>query len=219
LSGGITRKRIRNEIEGEQIVSSSHDLTVVNLGTNVTRIWNSTLLSLSVGANRGVRALGASKDPDDLPHDAPRFQYFAWTYGLSASRSFRIADLRLQWQSEVQGMYSNDTLYGTEELALGTLYTVRGFRESTVSGNRGTYLRNSFALPLSFGSGSWVSRVQPNVGYDVGHIHGEPTISSWTAGCDLAVGPAFAHLAYSRPIDRPDHTEDGWLYATVSVSF
>jgi hemolysin activation/secretion protein len=219
LSGGATRKRIRNEIERELLDSSSHDLTVLSLETNLTRIWNRTLFSLSVGANRGVRALGASEDADDLPHAAPQFQYLAWTYALSASRSFAVRNVHLQWNTEVRGLYSNDVLYGTEELALGTLYTVRGFRESTISGNRGVYLRNSFALPLSLGSGGWAARLQPNVGYDVGHINGNPTLSGWTAGCDLTLGPAFAHFAYSRPIHTPNNKEDGWLYGSVTFSF
>lgn len=219
LSAGLTNKRIRNEIEGAAIDSSSHDLAVVSVETNLTRAWNGLLLSFSVGMNRGTRALDADEDAGDLPDDAPRYQYQAWTYAASAGRGFRIGSLRASWRSELRGMYSDDVLYGTEELALGTLYTVRGFRESTISGNRGTYLRNSLYLPVSFGSRSWTARLQPNVGYDIGHIHGEPTISSWTAGCDIEIGPAFAQFMYSRPIDTPDGTEDGWLYGGVTVSF
>ena len=59
---GLTVKDVRNYIEGEQIDSSSHKLSVFNLGINVTEFWRGALLSVDVGVDKSVRIFGSQHD-------------------------------------------------------------------------------------------------------------------------------------------------------------
>jgi hemolysin activation/secretion protein len=221
--GGLTLKDIRNYIEGEQIDSSSHKLSVANLDTNITRFWRGALLSATVGIDVGLQAFGARGDDDGLPSYAPRAQYIKYKYGFSVQRTFE-SQPALRWQSELRGQYSPDTLYGTEQLAIGNLFNVRGFRETTISGGSGAYLRNTLGLPLHTAALP-STQFEPYVGYDIGHIPSEDTISGWALGCRAAMRYGSMQVEYAHPATSA-HTqisstrkEEGWFYASASLSF
>jgi len=220
FNSGLTLKRIRNYIEGEAIDTSSHDFSILNLGTDVSRFVNDTLLSFTASYNAGLRAFGAYDDAANLPADAPSAQYKSWQYGISANKPFVLLNQRFSWQSDFRGQFSRDTLYGTEEFSIGSLYNVRGFRETSFSGHRGNYLRNTLGMPIGIDIAALPAQLQPYIGYDIGHIHQQRTISGWTAGCDFAVGPVSTQIAYSHPASSPDDPdEDGWIYASFTVIF
>ncbi|MES1195629.1 MAG: ShlB/FhaC/HecB family hemolysin secretion/activation protein [Steroidobacter sp.] len=220
VTGGFTFKDVRNDIEGEQIDSSSHKLSVVNVETSVTRFISGALLSAELGIDRGVRALGSQHDEAGLPDDAPHAQYTIYKYGLSVQRTFQSEPTDIHWQSELRGQYSNDTLYGTEQLTIGNLFNVRGFREYTVSSNRGVYLRNTLGFPFHAGGDA---SIEPYIGYDTGHVAGQDTVAGWTAGCRVSMRNGSLQLEYAQPEtalpSSSSSKESGWLYASATVSF
>jgi hemolysin activation/secretion protein len=66
---------------------------------------------------------------------------------LYSSMKFDIG-IPITWILTADGQYSFQNLYGVDQQSLGGEWTVRGFRESTISGDDGFYVRNDVRLPL-----------------------------------------------------------------------
>jgi hemolysin activation/secretion protein len=115
------------------------------------------------------------------------------------------------------GQSSSDALYGTEQIAIGNLYTVRGFRDTNLPGRSGYYVRNDLGLQLPFANGQF----RPYVGYDFGHVESAGTLQSWTVGADTSIAGATLQLAYSQPVAVPSGIprESGWFYARLAFTF
>lgn len=56
--------------------------------------------------------------------------------------------LPLYYTLTFDSQYSFDTLYGSDQFSVGGEYTVRGFRESNISGDIGYYIRNDLKINL-----------------------------------------------------------------------
>ena len=224
IGGGLTLKQIRNEIADLPIEVSSANLTVFDLGVNASVVAFGAMLSANAGVATGANAMGATADDASRPAGAPRAQFVKYTYGGSLYRSFSVGGQSLTWQTLVSGQYSQDPLYGAEQTAIGSLYTVRGFRTTSLAGRSGLYARNELGMPLPaprwFGLDS-LKQIKPYVGYDLGHISKTGTLEGWSAGLDLAFSNATLQIAYAHPVDAPDYLpkEHGWVYARLALSY
>jgi hemolysin activation/secretion protein len=111
---------------------------------------------------------GALKDEDGLPGEAPRAQFGKIKYGLNWLRPFKVGGVHATWTTALTGQHARDVLYGSEQILIGGLYSVRGFVNNTLSGDSGWYVRNEAAfhpvlplasLPLRLYAGLDVGRV------------------------------------------------------------
>jgi hemolysin activation/secretion protein len=217
FGGGVTLKQTNNFIAGTRIDNSSADLTVLDLGSNLSWITGEALLSFDLGVAAGVDALGATRDDPARPSGAPQAKFSKLTYGASLLRPFKAGSTAAYFQSRLLGQSSSDSLYGTEQIAIGNLYTVRGFRTTSLPGRSGYYVRNDLGFQLPMGNVS----LRPYVGYDFGHVESAGTLQGWTLGADVSIGGATLALAYSRPVSVPTgiQKESGWLYGRLAFSF
>jgi hemolysin activation/secretion protein len=225
FTGGITFKQTENFIADTKIDASSADLTIVDFGTNVTWIQAGTLISLNAGVAAGINAFGATKDDSTRPPGAPQAQYEKLTYGGSLLKSFDAGTIPLSWQTSLVGQYSQDHLYGTEQISIGNLFTVRGFRKTNLPGKTGFYVRNDFGMPLPlqrvFGAAVPSGQIKPYLGYDFGNVNGVGSLQGWTAGVAVSMARATFQLAWSQPISMPSllPQEHGWLYASLLLNY
>lgn len=98
--------------------------------------------SLDIGVSQGLDDGKTSRDAAGLATDAPHAQFTK--YDVSASLQWAI---NADWQIKEQlgGQWSDRGLYGSEQLFLGGVATVRGFQEDGLTGERGAYLRSELA--------------------------------------------------------------------------
>lgn len=152
MASGVTRKTGNNYLAGQFLGVSSRTLTVLDLDSSLTTVVMDGVLSLDFGYSRGTTWAGALEDPQNLPVTSPRAQFGKLRYGAGFSRPFTLGDQRLSWNSQFSGQHAMDTLYGSEQILIGGLYSVRGFVSNTLSGDSGYYVRNDLswftALPL-----------------------------------------------------------------------
>ncbi|HYD56689.1 MAG TPA: ShlB/FhaC/HecB family hemolysin secretion/activation protein [Burkholderiales bacterium] len=233
LATGLTLKDNRAFLNRELISVSSRKLTVLDGGASLAvNAWGG-LWSFDAGFAQGLDAAGALTDAPGLPDIAPRAQFFKWTFGASFNRPLRLAGHMLSLQSSVTGQHSRDVLYGTEQILIGGPFSVRGFRDTAVSGDSGFYWRNELGLPLPlqqvFGEAAPPGVLRPYVGYDVGRVfdkHGVPggTLAGTTIGLHLAAAPLSLQLGYSRPHRAsarlaPTADEDRYTYVRIALDF
>jgi hemolysin activation/secretion protein len=143
-------------------------------------------VTLDAGVSQGLSAFEAD-------HNAPgisRFDAHGQFTKLDATATFtvplpRVANADLAWRGRIGGQYANVALFGSEQLFLGGMDTIRGFRAGQIAGDRGLCSRNEIA---------WVNvpawhdaRIEPYVFLDAGKaslvaIGGFPSLVGTGAG-------------------------------------
>ncbi|MFP6560601.1 ShlB/FhaC/HecB family hemolysin secretion/activation protein [Paraburkholderia sp. B3] len=143
-------------------------------------------VTLDAGISQGLPWFEADHDAPDIPSDYAHSQFTK----LDATGTFaiplpKLGHAALVYRGTVGGQFTNVALYGTEQLYLGGMDTIRGFRSGDLAGDRGFYSRNELA---------WVNvpvwhdgRVEPYVFLDAGKANliatpGFPTLVGVGAG-------------------------------------
>lgn len=124
-------------------------------------------VTLDTGLSQGLPWLGADHDAANIPRTDAHAQFTkfdataTWTVPLP-----KLAGAALAYRGTLGGQYTNVALYGTDQLYLGGMDTIRGFRSGDIAGDRGFYSRNELA---------WVNvpawhdgRIEPYVFLDAG---------------------------------------------------
>ena len=161
------------------IEASTRRLSMGNLDLSHSRRQWGGIWLLGLGYERGLTWFGALKDDPDRDSEAPKAQFRKWTCNGSYQLPFDVWSQAFVWTAETRAMYSPDTLYGTERFGLGGAYSVRGFRDETLSGERGFYLRNEIGWSL-VKADFWgdpilkaaIGGVTPYIAYDWGRVGG-----------------------------------------------
>jgi hemolysin activation/secretion protein len=218
LAGGLTGKRTRNYIAATLIEVSSTELAIADFGTSLSLVGAGMLLSFDLGYAQGLDSLGAAEDDPARPTGAPQAQFTRLSYGATLARPFAAFGKQAAWRSALSGQRSHDSLYGTEQIAIGSLYTVRGFRRTSLSGRSGYYARNDLGVQLPFDG----FLLRPYAGYDFGYVEGAGTLQGWTLGLDVGIsGGVTLQFAWSAPTSVPSgfDREGGWLYARFAFAY
>jgi hemolysin activation/secretion protein len=141
---------------------------------------------VDAGISQGLPWLGANHDGPDAPRDYAHGQFTK--VDLTASYALPLPKLGgalLVYRGTLGGQYTNVALFGTEQLYLGGMDTIRGFRSGDYAGDRGFYTRNELV---------WVNvpawhngRIEPYVFFDAGKanliaVPGFPTLAGIGGG-------------------------------------
>ncbi len=230
LSASLVYKESENLVLGNRIETGSRALTVANFTLTHTRFMLGGSWALSASYERGLDWFGALDDKDQTAID-PRAQFDKVSASLSLQRPFKVSDWQFIYHGLLSGQYSEDLLFGSEQISLGGYYNIRGFRESVTFGNNGLFSRNELELFLPaiptpkhreiFGQFSVFGAV------DFGRVYGQreyaletQDVSGWAAGIRSSYGKLDFELAVSEAIEAPDFVEDETLiYARGGVNF
>jgi hemolysin activation/secretion protein len=137
----------------ENWIRDMKSITGSRKSSNINIFWNNTIyhpfgiLIVKPSYQRGLDWFGSRRDPSDIYETEPHLQYDMARLYLYSSMKFNVG-IPLIWNLTADGQYSFDSLYGTDQQSLGGEWTVRGFRDSTISGDRGFYVRNDFRVPI-----------------------------------------------------------------------
>lgn len=230
LTGSLTHKKIKNYVEDLLLDVSSRKLTVAGLLATHSRRLGQGLIAISAGYEVGLRSLGA-KDDYDRGLDSPEAQFEKYTADLTIIQNFQLAGLNFVATSGARGQWTPDTLYSSERFSIGSLSTVRGFKESSVIGDIGGLIRNELAVRLPIeqpGLSDVISEFRPFIAADYGVISqddDEPfeggRMSGWAIGVRASGEHVELALTYARPIDAPSFIEDrgSELYFSAQLAF
>lgn len=170
LSATLTVKDSTNYLAGNLLGVSSRKLSVLDLVSSTSTALGGGALSLDAGYARGLRVGGALADVAELPDDAPHAQFGKFTLGLNYHLPFEIGGVNAGWSAQVTGQYAQHTLYGSEQLLIGGLYSVRGFVDNTLSGDHGWYARNELSLRPLLTLGRQAVPLRLYGAFDVGRV-------------------------------------------------
>ena len=119
---------------------------LADLCVGISHLWRrpKTVMTFGLSFAHGFDWLDESPDDDQTSSAGdpePEFNNFSFSVSL-------ITELKswLTWQSQLQTQYGFEPLQSTEQLYVGDYYSVRGYRNSFVSGDWGGYWRNDFLI-------------------------------------------------------------------------
>ena len=166
----LTKKKNRNYLNDQLLSVASRRLSTVDLGTSWNTKWSGGVLGLSATHTWGTTAFDALNDPPDLPDNAPHAQYRKWNYSGYWHKNLTLGPQTIKWKTSLSGQQSSMVLYGTEQFSIGSLYTVRGFRDTSIAGDTGYYWRNDLAMPFYANIDGTALTIEPYIGMDYGEI-------------------------------------------------
>lgn len=218
---GLTRRRTNNQLAGERLAVSSPTLSVFSLGANYSAVVGRGYLTLNPMISHGLHMLGATPDNPQYD-DAPRSEFRKLS--LSGSYFYPLTS-SLYYLTSAHGQTTADNLYSSERISVGGQYSVRGFKEQYLTGNRGAYWRNEL---------NWQWMTLPGLGelsltsaLDTGWVQGRTGKIDGGNVTGAAVGVSMngrwfnQSATLGRPLTHPDSfTPDHWVaywQATVTL--
>lgn len=228
ITGSLTRKRAKNYLADQFLEVASRTLSTVDLNSAWTTRFLGGALGMNIGYNRGLSAFGALQDPANLPVFAPRAQFTKWTAGANWFKPFNISSQPFTFSTSLTAQAAEDVLYGSEQMSIGSIFNVRGYRNVSISGDNGYYIRNDLAMPIKLQVAKTPILFKPYVGYDFGSIHDRNDVegghlSGMALGASITAGRVSADITAVKPLNMPlrlkDQDEGLQLFTKLSVSF
>ncbi|NTV96381.1 MAG: ShlB/FhaC/HecB family hemolysin secretion/activation protein [Thiobacillus sp.] len=221
LSATLTTKETENYLANQLLQVSSRDLTVLDIDINYTTGLGGGVIGLDLGYALGLSILGALRDTDGMRDFMPRAQFHKLKYGATYTLPFKVRGRDAAWSSQLTGQYAYDVLYGSEQMLIGGIYTVRGFVDNILSGDNGLYWRNDLSLRMPTSTFNRTGELKPYVSLDLGRvtqrISGSApggTLSGFTVGALWQVGAVTLELSNSRPLTLPN-----WMTRESDVTY
>lgn len=146
VSASLTVKDSENYLAGQLLGVSSRTLSVLDLDASSSLPLLGGALTVDAGYARGLKVAGALRDDDGIPDTAPRAQFGKFKLGLNYNRPFQVGGVDAAFSSSVSAQYAQDSLFGSEQILIGGLYSVRGYVDNTLSGDHGWYARNELSV-------------------------------------------------------------------------
>ncbi len=224
LSGALTRKSAKNYIEDVLLDSSSRTLSIAKLKLRYQHFFaHDRTWVFSLGYQQGLPLFGS---PDRKGSDAPNPKYHAFLLETDFNTPFHLASTRYHYSLQISAQYSDDILFGSEKFSIGSLYTVRGFKQQSLAGRSGVFWRNEFSRNLFLNATiPGIKIVTPFLGLDTGAIHGEPEnpkgkiLSGIALGLRASGNKLNLEVTLSKPIQQPDDFTASGKQVDFSITY
>ncbi|WP_409297467.1 ShlB/FhaC/HecB family hemolysin secretion/activation protein [Pseudomonas sp. KCJK8993] len=220
LNAGLTHLRTNNYIEDSKLSTSSNRLSEVQWGINHGRRIGGAFVNLDLGLQEGIGLFDAQRqsERDRYGNRQANARYRKYTATASYLQPFKLWDESLVFSSLVTSQRSEDILFSSQRMSLGSQSSIRGYKDQSLNGDSGYYWRNDlrWSRPVTW---DWLRPVfaeyGTGLGYDVGAIrhdrynaeqHGRVSSDSvelFARGQHLAASVTFAHS-----LERPDALSD-----------
>jgi hemolysin activation/secretion protein len=237
LSTNITTRDTAAFIDGSKLDISSRKLSILDLGLKNRLSLNNASLSLGVDYLRGITSFNALRDAENLETDDPKAQFEMAKFNASYYQRFNFLKQNFNFSSNFFAQISKDALYASEQVNIGDFYSVRGFKNNSISSDNGGYIRNELSMQMpSISEKLNIDRIlQPLslfVGYDYGMVRSKPNSDASLEGKDRAYLSGYSlggkyynnyfdwNLTYSESLSAPVFVkeENKELYFSITFS-
>lgn len=159
----LQRRWGRSTIDGIEIGLQHQDLTDIGLALVDRHRIGRVQIDTEIGHRRGVGWLGAQAEPDNRPAVLPTARYRITSVDVAVNAPLGPV---LAYRAAAHGQWSGRPLYGSDQIAVGGPFTVRGFdSDRALIGRAGWYLRQEMTVRIG-------DHLQPYVLADAGHVLG-----------------------------------------------
>lgn len=224
IGGYFQYRDVENAIEDVLLLGSSYRLSTAGLTASyVRRLWGG-VVTLQAERTWGLPFMSQSI-PGPISATVPHTNFDKSSGFLSWYLPIAVGGQSFAWTLTAEGQLSEQTLYGSERLYLGSVYTVRGFRGTPIGGDSGGYMRNELAWNVPQSWWAWLSPQVNNMqffgAWDWGGIvrdAKDPYEWGELQGMALGLrttGPLSVEASWTHPLSAPDYAwrqplEDIW---------
>lgn len=225
FAGKLKTDKTLNYIEKQLLSVSSRNLTSSELGVSGSTTVAGGFLSVQLAQVQGLKIWNALQDADNISADAPRAQFEKTTYDLSFSKPLMLLTQPIMVSSQWSGQYARTPLFGSQQISIGGISSVRGFTANTISGDKGYYVRNEVSLPTQVSVLNEKLSGRYYLGFDFGDVAGLAAGSSAgrLSGATLGVAAqwrgANLEIFSSWPISQPANMTPEPLQTWFRVSY
>jgi hemolysin activation/secretion protein len=226
LASTLSIKDSENTLAGIPLAASTRKLSSIDLFGSWNTQFGGGAFTSRLGATQGLKVFGAYDDPSGLPDDAPTAQYLKYEAALSWSRPFLLSGQTLVFGSSLNSQWSDDVLYGIEQFSIGSIFSVRGYRRNSLTGDRGVFVRNDLSVPRTVQWGTVALNLRPYLGLDAGRIAARNrqvggNLTGAAAGVVLAAKGATLDMQCASSLSRPSSldSEGALFFANLSYNF
>ena len=206
----LSTKNSESYLEETLLAAASRKLSVWDIGGSVNTMFLGGLFSVDVGMSQGVKSFDALKDHENIIDSDPHAQFRKWNFNGNYVRQFNINEQGFDFSSQWSSQYSEDVLYGSEQMMIGSLYSVRGFTRNSISGDHGFNIRNEVGMRRPFDILGVKGSVRPWLALDYGRVwsrnegvpEGALTGAAIGAQVNLQHGVNFEIFA-TKPLKKP----------------
>jgi len=225
LLAALNNKSTKSYLADEFLAVSSRNLSIADVDANWNRRFDGFMVNMGLGLSQGLRQFHAKVDQDGLPVTSPHAQAGKLRYTAGVVAPFTVLGQAASFSSQLTGQYALEPLYGSEQITLGSFYTVRGFNRNSLAGDRGWYVRNELGISLpTLPFSDIVPR--PFVGFDGGRIEGwhstkDANLTGAAAGIRFSGSHVTAEVSAAKSISCPYtiQREPVQFATTLTVSF
>jgi len=225
LSGNITTRDTVAYADGSKLENNSRKLSVLDLGLKHRANLNNSNLSFGIDYVRGLTSFGALRDPENLEDDDPKAQFEMLKFNAALYSRFKLLQQDFNFSSNIFGQISKDALYPSEQVNIGDFYSVRGFKNNSISSDNGGYIRNEISMRIpkiseKFYIDKILNGLNLFVGYDYGVVRSAGESDASLNGKDRAYLSGFStgikyynkyldfNITYSEAINSPSFVEE-----------
>lgn len=203
----IVIKNSKNYMEDKLLDVNSKVYTNSKIGIDhVNKLFGGNIF-IGVDYERGLPWFGGEEDVKNVK-EASKVEFDKYNINISwdKSRSFEDQSL-ITYKIDFGGSYSEDMLLSANAFSIGDEFTVRGFKESSASGQKGFYINNTLSYSFSGEKYQILSRFKPFIGFDFGvsrdrELENSDRLIGSAIGIKYNQGPLSTSLSYSSVIRR-----------------
>lgn len=220
----LTNKETKNYIDDEKLILSSRKLSVLKLDIGHQRRLFNGMFFGEIAYYEGLKRFGAERDDWEYKDStSPKAQFQKYTMDINWYKPFKINNQNFSYRFSFSGQYSDDILYSSEKMSIGDDTTIRGFKENSIMGDKGIYIRNELAYNYNF--------LEPFIAYDIGRVKDVTKDEYYEkygtelSGASIGVRVYFkyftASITYSKPLTAPRYIDKNKqeIYITLSYLF
>lgn len=200
LFSNYENKQSNNSLNDTKLELQSYKLNIINLGIKHSYLGNSYDYYSKWTFSKGLSGTSnfAKQEAD----------FTKYILDLGYNKYFDTQN-NLKFTSSLRAQYSSNYLYGTEEISMGGVYSVRGFNDTGLSGNTGFYFRNELSPTYTFDTVT----ISPYIAIDNGYVEENEnnifgTITGGALGTKVAWGNINLEIFYSMPLKDSEFTKD-----------
>ncbi len=219
----LTVKETNSFLEDVRLDTSSRKLTIFDIGVSHLLRNPGSIWSFQVIYSRGLDILGAATDGPESGNTIPKAQFEKLAWDISIDLPIKAWGEAWSYRGSWSGQVSRDPLFSSEQISMGDLSSVRGFRDSPIPGDAGLYFNNDINWRPS--SPYWLFRnISLAAGLDLGYVRAknsdiagsgesDATIAGFSLSAQQAISlggqqQLFWSLTLGVPLSAPDFVDE-----------
>jgi hemolysin activation/secretion protein len=229
----LTKRYNRNFIEDVRIEASSRKATFLTANYSQTFFLKNATFFIKPTYSKAVDMFDSKQDASNAASFSPHAEFDIFRFYSNYTRDLEYFSKKFSYNLVIDAQASAKRLYGIDQFSVGGIYSVRGFKNGSISGDSGYNLRNEISIGLGqiFNSEKWnLQRFSITPFYDYGYVRSKDGIFSGRlsgAGAKISfyhpninASLTFSHsLSRSHLLQEKDYKDDKAIFFNIYSGF